>query len=157
MANPEPHNEHVGVHDEGLYLPSPKTHVGDGEDSDPDDPADSDPDHDDSESDEDYEEDEGLIGKDPIIAMSNVSYDRDDPRMSVGKLYPNMKKFRLALSQHAIKNEFEYNTNKSDPERIIAYCSRKDQEGCRWRLYASTYLDGITIKVIAYSCTYGAI
>lgn len=88
--------------------------------------------------------------------MANVAYDRDDPPMSVGRLYPNLKEFRLALSQHAIKNEFEYNTKKSDLERMIAYCSRKDQEE-RWRLYASTYLDGITIKVIAYSCTYGAI
>ena len=48
--------------------------------------------------------------------MPIVAYDRDDPPMSVGSLYPNIVQFRLALSQHATKNEFEYNTEKSDPE-----------------------------------------
>ena len=72
--------------------------------------------------------------------------------MSVGSLYPNIAEFRLALSQHAIKNEFEYNIEKSDPERLRAYCSKKEEEGCKWRLHASTYRDGVTIKVIGYSC-----
>jgi hypothetical protein len=84
--------------------------------------------------------------------MANVGYDRDDPPMSVGSLYSNMVQFRLALSQHAIKNEFEYNTEKSDPERMRAYCLRKEEEGCRWRLHASTYRDGVTAKVIGYYC-----
>lgn len=57
-----------------------------------------------------------------------------------------MKQFRLALSQYAIKYEFKYNTKKSDPERLRTYYLRKEKEGCRWRLYASTYRGGITIK-----------
>jgi hypothetical protein len=44
-----------------------------------------------------------------------MAYDQDDPPMSVGNLYPNMEQFKLALSQHAIKHEFEYDTEKSDP------------------------------------------
>lgn len=97
-----------------------------------------------------YEEEDGLIGKDPVLPLANVGYDRDDPPMSVGSLYPNMVQFRLALSQHAIKNEFEYNTEKSDPERMRAYCLTKKEEGCRWRLHASTYRDGVTTKVVGY-------
>lgn len=58
MANPEPQNEHVGVDDEALYLPPPKTHVDDddvGEQSESDS---------ESDSDIEYEEEDGLIGKD---------------------------------------------------------------------------------------------
>ena len=87
-----------------------------------------------------------------MLPKPNVAYDPNDPPMSVGSLYPNISQFRLALFQHAIKNEFEYNTEKSDPERLRAYCSKKEEEGCRWRLHASTYRDGVTIKVIGYSC-----
>ena len=102
MANPKPHKEHVGVDDEGMYLPAPKTHVDGGDvggqsefefESK-------------SKSDVEYEEEDGLIGGDHVILMANVAYDRDDPPMSLGSLYPNIAEFRLALSQHAIKNEF---------------------------------------------------
>jgi hypothetical protein len=101
----------------------------------------------DSESDVEYEEEDGLIGQDPLPPVPIVAYDRDDPPMSVGSLYPNMAEFRLALSQHAIKYEFEFNIEKSDPDRMRVYCSRKKEDKCRWRLHAST-LDGVTIKVI---------
>ncbi|CAN6339136.1 unnamed protein product [Urochloa humidicola] len=121
LKNPEPQNEHVGVDDECLYIavPTPKAHVV--QDSDLNSDSDSD-----SESDEEYEEEEGLIGKDPVPPVPVIAYDRDDPPMSVGSLYPSIKEFRLALSQHAIRHEFEYNTEKSDPGRLRAYCSKKE-------------------------------
>jgi hypothetical protein len=97
----------------------------------------------DSESDEEYEE------EDPLPPMPLMAYDRDVPPMSVGSLYPNMEQFKLALSQHAIKHEFEYDTKKSDPGRLRAYCSRKEEKGCRWRLHASTIKGEKTVKVIA--------
>jgi hypothetical protein len=68
--------------------------------------------------------------------------------MSVGSIYPNMREFRLALSQHAINREFEYNIEKSDPGRLRAYCSRWEEENCRWSLYAKTTKYRVTIKVI---------
>jgi hypothetical protein len=49
-----------------------------------------------------------------------VEYDKEDPPMTVGSMYPNMAEFKLALSQHAIKNEFEYNTERSGPKRLRA-------------------------------------
>lgn len=67
--------------------------------------------------------------------------------MRVGSIYHNMREFRFALSQHAIKHEFEFNIEKSDPGRVRVYCSRKNDEGCRWRLHACTMKDNITIKV----------
>jgi hypothetical protein len=36
-----------------------------------------------------------------------LDWDRDNPDMSVGTMYPNMVEFRLALKQHAIFTEFE--------------------------------------------------
>jgi hypothetical protein len=124
LANPEPQNEHVGVDDEEIYFPTPNTHVGGndvGEESGSDSQSD-------SESDVEFEEEDGLIGQDPLPPVPIVAYDRDDPPMSVGSIYPNMAEFRLALSQHAIKYEFEFNIEKSDPERMRVYCSRKNED-----------------------------
>ena len=84
LANPRPHKEHVGVHDEALYLPARKTHVGEKNDSESD-----------SESDVEYEDEDGLIGNDPLPPVPIVAYDQDDPPMSVGSVYPNMKQFKL--------------------------------------------------------------
>jgi hypothetical protein len=146
LANPEPQNKHVGVDNEELYFPTPNapnTHViGDdvGKQSDGDSKSD-------SESDVEYEEEDGLIGQDPLPPVPIGAYDRDDPPISVGSLYPDMAEFRLALSQHAIKYKFEFNIEKSDPDRMRVYCSRKKEDKCRWRLHAYT-LDGVTIKVI---------
>jgi len=59
-----------------------------------------------------------------------------------------MAEFKLAISQHAIIHEFEYNTEKSAPDRFRAYCSRKDEDNCPWRLHASKIDDGGTVEVI---------
>jgi len=139
LTNPEPENEFVGVDEEGLYLTNaPKigaSHEGMTSKSDSE-----------FDSDEDYEEEDGLVGKDPI-PPSIVAYDKEDPLMDVGSTYMNMSEFKLALSYYAIKHEFEFNIEKSDPGRYRVYCSRKVQDGCRWRLHASTMDDKVSIKV----------
>ena len=43
-------------------------------------------------------------------------WDRDNPDMSVGTCYPSMAEFRLAVRQHAIVKEFEYDTEHSGKE-----------------------------------------
>jgi hypothetical protein len=134
LKNPQPHNEHVGVDEEGLYIAAPDKEISEDSESD-------------YNSDEEYEEEDGLVGKDPLPPLAIVSYDKEDPPMSVGSIYSNMQEFKLALAQHAIKHEFEYNTEKSDPGRVRAYCRRKNDEGCRWRLHASRMKDNVTIKV----------
>ena len=65
-------------------------------------------------------------------------YDRDNPDMSVGTLYPSMPEFRLAVKQHAIVKEFELGTEKSDPERFRGFCKSK---GCKWIIRARTQRD----------------
>ncbi|WVZ71199.1 hypothetical protein U9M48_019814 [Paspalum notatum var. saurae] len=149
LLNPEPENEFVGVDEEALYLSNAsKTGV-----SHEDDTSKSESE---SDSDEDYDEEDGLVGKDPT-PPAIVSYDKEDPPMVVGSTYPDWATFKLALSQHAIKHEFEYDTEKSDRRRLRVCCSRKVEEGCRWRLHASTMDDEVTVKVKrnphAHSCT----
>ena len=65
-------------------------------------------------------------------------YDRDNPDMSVGTLYPSMPQFRLAVKQHAIVKEFELAIEKSDPERFRGFCKSK---GCKWIIRARTQRD----------------
>jgi hypothetical protein len=99
LANPKPQNEHVGIDDEAEYLTHGKSGPAQVESSN-------------SESDEEYEEEDGLVGKDPLPPTPVLAYDKNNPPMCVGSIYPNMREFRLALSQNAIKHEFEFNLEK---------------------------------------------
>ena len=69
---------------------------------------------------------------------SNVEHDPEDRPMVVGSIYANMETFKLTNSQHAIKNQFEFNIAKSAPNRFRAYCSRRDKDNCPWWIFAST-------------------
>ena len=144
MLNPEPENEHLGDDDDDLGAGQPNVEPSD--DLHEVSSSDSEYDHD---SDSDYEDDEGDEMMQDIVPPHNpeVVYDKDDPPMAVGTIYPSMSEFKLALASHAIKYEFEYNIEKSDPGRYRVYCSRRS-EGCRWRIHASKMGDDQTIKVI---------
>jgi hypothetical protein len=77
------------------------------------------------ELDSEVEEDE-LVGNDHKAEhVPHAEYDKDDPPMTVGRTYPSMEEFKLALSQHAIKHEFEYNTEYNALYRFRANCARK--------------------------------
>ena len=65
-------------------------------------------------------------------------WDRDNPDMSVGTHYPCMYDFRLAVRHHAIVNEFELGTEKSDKERFRGFCK---SVGCPWKIRARTQHD----------------
>nr|XP_045085045.1 uncharacterized protein LOC109761194 [Aegilops tauschii subsp. strangulata] len=101
------------------------------------------------ESDEEVEEDEEVHEAE---LAPHLEYDKLDLPMIEGRKYPNMAEFKLALSQHAIKHEFEFNTEKSAPHRSRAYCSRRDEDKCPWTIYASTMEDGCTVMVRKNSC-----
>ncbi|KAE8773662.1 hypothetical protein D1007_54065 [Hordeum vulgare] len=70
---------------------------------------------DDEVEDDEVEEDEELHEAEH---PPHVEYDKLNPPMTKGFIYPNMKEFKLALSQHAIKREFEYNTEYSTRHRF---------------------------------------
>lgn len=74
-----------------------------------------------------------------------VDFDKEDPPMKVHSTYRNMLEFKLGLCQHAIKHEFI--TEKSSRSRFRAYCSRKVEDNCPWRLHASTTFGKCTVMV----------
>src|SRR6266498_219061 len=67
-----------------------------------------------------------------------LDWDRDNPDMSVGTIYPCMYEFRLAVRQHAMVHEFELGTEKSDKSRFRGYCKAN---GCPWVIRARTQDD----------------
>ena len=153
LRNPEPHNEHVGADEKAIYcdIVAPNAPqvvhspirkytsyvVVDNED--------------DSEGgDESHDEEEMPCNEENYAP--NVEHDPEDPPMVVGSTYANMYTFKLAISQHAIKNQFEFNTVKSAPNRFRAYCSRRDNDNCPWWIFASTIKDNCTIMVIFCLC-----
>jgi hypothetical protein len=119
LMNPEPENEHVRVDEEGLYIDIPPEQAKEDEDYDPGSNSESD-----SMSDFDMDAEVDEIVKDKLPSyVTKVAYSKDDPPMEVGSIYPNMFEFKLALATHAIKNEFEYNIETSEPGRYRVYCS----------------------------------
>ena len=110
---------------------------------------------DDETSDEEDEEveidessDEEVTDREPEqFQFPDVEYDKDDPPMTVGTIYPDMASFKIALASHAVKHEFNYEIDKSDTGRYTVHCSLRN-EGCPWRLHASTSADGHDIQVM---------
>jgi hypothetical protein len=96
LANLVPENEHVGVDDELMYLSSSKKIPEDRESELILEEIESESESG-SDSVTDYEEADGLIGKDPLPTVGIISSDKENPPMTVGSLYPDIKEFRLVL------------------------------------------------------------
>ncbi|CAL5046029.1 unnamed protein product [Urochloa decumbens] len=78
-----------------------------------------------------------------------MDWDRDNPDMSVGTIYPCMSEFRLAVRQHAIVHEFELGTEKSDKTRFRGFCKAN---GCPWIIRARTQADNsVRVQINKYS------
>jgi hypothetical protein len=144
LKNPLPENEHVGVDEEAMYLTNEPAGAEnalicvDEEQQHEKYPADDGSDS--AKFEEEVEEIDDSEDEDVVEPenIPNAQYDVDDPPMPVGSTYPNMEEFKLALSCHAIRKEFEFDTEKSTPYRLRAYCSRKSKDNCPWRIHAST-------------------
>jgi hypothetical protein len=153
LSNPLPKNEHAVFDEEIMYLEKEPIEVLTGDkDNDKDKDEGDDLSEDEGEDGSEVEIESGLEPDQEVVEqVSNLEYDKEDPPMEVGCTYPNMPEFKLALQTHAIKHEFEYNTEKSAPYRFRAYCSRKDKDNCQWRLHASVKDDLCTVVVISFS------
>jgi hypothetical protein len=173
LANPFPMYEHVGVDEEGMYevevvdvtIPTNCIVVekgvsvqGSGREEES------------SEGEERGEGEEGSenretsnarennivpqneIGLEEWVARDDVpdfipsaAYDKANPSMTVGSIYPSIVEFRITLSQYTIKHKREFNIEKSDKDRVRLYCAAK-AKGCKWRLHASTLSDQMTAQ-----------
>lgn len=87
----------------------------------------------------DYDAD--VLVDDDILESFNILHDVDRPEMHLGIIYPSMVKFRLAVRQYAINEEFLLGTIKSDKERYRVYCQGNGGQ-CPWRLNGSKKPDG---------------
>lgn len=63
---------------------------------------------------------------------------RKNPKIELGSTFPNMKEFRLALRQFAIKGEFEIGKCKTDKKRYRGECKKEDYP---WRITVHTGID----------------
>ena len=74
-----------------------------------------------------------------------VMYDKMNPSMQPGSLFPNMKEFRIAMRQYAIKHEFELGIEVTSTTRYVGYCKGDD---CHWRIYAREEKKGLPTIVV---------
>jgi hypothetical protein len=146
LANPFEHFEHVGVDEEDQYSIGSDTPESDSDDTpDPEYVPGVDEDEDDY-GDDSTDDDEDWVTQDakPDDETPIVAYDKNDPPMNKGTIYPSIEEFRLAIAQYSIKHEFEYKIDKSEPDRFRAHCPKK---GCKWRIHASHSADKESIEV----------
>ncbi|XP_037482216.1 uncharacterized protein LOC119360839 [Triticum dicoccoides] len=154
LCNPIPQNEHVGIDEEKMYLEKepipPKLVLFSGKEKDKTNVSEDESEDGSKDGSEDGSEEEPEVEEEELHELDhapNIEYDQQDPPMTVGSTYPNMEVFKLALSQHAVKRDFEYNTEKSTQRRLRAYCKRRDEDDCPWRIHASTTADRRTVMV----------
>ncbi|KAK3164425.1 hypothetical protein QOZ80_1AG0017910 [Eleusine coracana subsp. coracana] len=82
---------------------------------------------------------EGTEDDNAVIPI--VVHDKENSVMKFGTTFSNIHEFRIAICQYAIKKEFEFNTDKSEPRRFRAHCVAK---GCKWYIYAKPMMDNTT-------------
>ncbi|KAE8769099.1 hypothetical protein D1007_59370 [Hordeum vulgare] len=63
-------------------------------------------------------------------------YDKENPIIRVGKLWPNMDEFRLSFKTYAVRHQFDAKTVWTDRKKFYAKCRGFDGSGrraCKWR------------------------
>ncbi|KAE8770389.1 hypothetical protein D1007_57855 [Hordeum vulgare] len=63
-------------------------------------------------------------------------YDKENPVIRVGKLWPNMHEFRLSFKTYAVRHQFDDKTVWTDRKKFYAKCRGFDGNGrraCKWR------------------------
>jgi hypothetical protein len=80
-----------------------------------------------------------------------VVYDRMNPSMQLGCLFPNMKEFRIAMRRYAIKHEFKLGIDVTSTTRYVGYYKGGDWH---WRIYAHEEKKGLPTIVVYYNVTY---
>lgn len=77
-----------------------------------------------------------------------ISYDKNNPSMALGTMYPTMEEFKLAVRQFAIKEEFDLGVEKSCKTRYRAYCKSGDEDcPCTWRINGTKQKGQSTVEV----------
>ncbi|KAF5764943.1 putative transposase, MuDR, plant [Helianthus annuus] len=72
------------------------------------------------------------------------TYTKKSPTIRLNSKFENITVFRRTLIHYALRIEFEYFIEKSEPTRVTARCVDIEY---KWRIHASVKQDGITIEV----------
>jgi hypothetical protein len=73
-----------------------------------------------------------------------IQYDRDNPSLIEGNIFPSMTDCRNALATYCIKGEFDFVIDKSEPNRLTVHYA---YQRCKWRMHASSIRNSIVIQV----------
>jgi hypothetical protein len=73
-----------------------------------------------------------------------IEYDRDNPSLTEGTIFPSMIDCRNALATFSIRGETDFVIDKSEPTRLRVHCAYKR---CKWRMHASTMHNSTVIQV----------
>ena len=79
-----------------------------------------------------------------------ISYDKNNPPMDVGTIYPTMEEFKMAVRQYAINKEFDLGTGKSDKTRYKCFC--KSSGVCPWKINGTKHKGQSTVEVSTLIC-----
>ncbi|KAE8768818.1 ADP-ribosylation factor-related protein 1 [Hordeum vulgare] len=77
-------------------------------------------------------------------------YDKENPVIRVGKLWPNMDEFRLSFKTYAVRHQFDAKTVWTDRKKFYAKCRGFDGSGrrsCKWYISARLQPDGSSVRV----------
>ena len=76
-------------------------------------------------------------------------YDKENPVIEVGKLWPSMNEFRMCFRTYAVKHEFDAKTVWTDKNKFYARCRGFDDSvrPCKWYISARLQPDGSTVRV----------
>jgi hypothetical protein len=76
-------------------------------------------------------------------------YDKENPVIAVGKLFPNMGEFRMCFKTYAVKKEFDAKTMWTDRKKFYVRCGGYDRgaKPCKWYISARSQPNGSTIRV----------
>ena len=74
-----------------------------------------------------------------------MMYDRENPSIAEGVVFPSALDCRNAVATFSIQHEVEFKILKSDPTRFSVYCAFPR---CRWRLHASVMRNCTLFQVL---------
>ena len=89
---------------------------------------------------------------DAVPSEMVISYDKNNPPIDIGTIYPTMEEFKMAVRQFAINKEFDLGTEKSCKTRYRAYC--RSGYDCPWRINGTKEKGQSTIEVNKFICFY---
>jgi len=96
------------------------------------------------EEEEEENNDMGMSGHEDDEDRPVIEYDRDNPSLEEGAIFPSMVDCRNALATYCIKGEFDFEIDKSEPSKLRVHCT---YERCRWRMHASLMRNSTLVQV----------